>query len=224
MGWFIGTIFCLYMLFPWLSRFIKKYRVSALLSLLVISYLSRYLLFPSAFTPSSQMYLWFPLCNLFEFGLGIYIIQHNLYPKNLTDYPLIGRLAELSFYVFLFHMILIWRIIPMLPITESPLVYTVSYFFMMGMVLLVSWIAMVFDSKIQQIIQQNETVKRYLKEWVFFAQELLWILTIKKRSLCRAPRHDVRFYNFFNFCKIFLEIICYWVVIRHPSLKIRSFP
>jgi len=28
-------------------------------------------------------------------------------------------------------------------------------------------------------------------------------------SLSRAPRHDVRFYNFFNFCKIFLEIICY---------------
>ena len=29
------------------------------------------------------------------------------------------------------------------------------------------------------------------------------------KSPSRAPRHDVRFYNFFNFCKIFLEIICY---------------
>jgi hypothetical protein len=45
----------------------------------------------------------FPLCNLMEFGLGIFIVQQNLYPKSVNNSRIIRMLSDMTFYIFLIH-------------------------------------------------------------------------------------------------------------------------
>jgi peptidoglycan/LPS O-acetylase OafA/YrhL len=176
MGWFIAAIFSLYILFPYLSKIMKKYQISALLSSLVIGYSSRMLLFTYNLIPLDLLYYWFPLCNLFEFCLGIFIVQNKRYPEHAKDHPVIRQLSDLSFYVFLFHIVIFreffWgsefsirmRIFANdLGLGNSFLGYTIWYLMVMGAVILVSWIAMMIDKKIQQAIMQNDTVKTFLQ-------------------------------------------------------------
>jgi peptidoglycan/LPS O-acetylase OafA/YrhL len=65
MGWFIGTILLLYLLFPWLSGFVRKYQLIAITALLIVTYSSRWLFFTYDAMLPSLLWRWFPLCNLF---------------------------------------------------------------------------------------------------------------------------------------------------------------
>ena len=163
MGWFIAAIFSLYILFPYLSKIVKKYQLAAILAFLLVSFVSRYLFYTYSGILPDLLWYWFPLCNLFEFSLGIYIIQKQFYPKNQNKYPIVLLLVDLSFYVFLFHMLIIWGIARFLP-TTGPLIFVCSvYAGMWGIVLCVCWIVMIVDKEIQRTIRQNETIKKFLQ-------------------------------------------------------------
>lgn len=162
MGWFVGTIILLYLLFPFLARIVRKYQIAAMGAFMLISFATRYLILSGQVGTPDRFFLWFPLCNLFEFALGIYIAQNNLYLKNRENHPLISQLADLSFYVFLFHIIVIGVILPIFPKGGAPMFYVVWYLFMMLSVVIVSWLAMLADRRIQSWILNNERIKKVL--------------------------------------------------------------
>ncbi|MCX6692747.1 MAG: acyltransferase family protein [Methanoregula sp.] len=175
MGWFIAAIVSLYFLFPYLSKIVRKYQLTALLLFLIISYTSRTFLFTN--NPIPLLYYWFPLCNVFEFCLGIYIVQSRWYPQNAKEHPFIRQLSDLSFYVFLFHWIVLGiffsismnnvkliYICEALGLNLNPYIaFLCDYLIVIGTVILVSWIAMIMDKKIQQTILKNERINNFLR-------------------------------------------------------------
>ena len=108
MGWFIGVIICLYLLFPFLSMAIKKHPYVSLLVVTIISFILRliFIYFPNHFPFGYFPERWFPLCSLFEFCLGIFVVRLSLYPKWVNKSNTIKFLSDISFYVFLTHFVL----------------------------------------------------------------------------------------------------------------------
>lgn len=106
-AFFIGLILYLYLFFPILSRFLRKNSALTLIILFLISVISRYFI--------GQTEVWFrgpdgfPLCRLFEFGLGIWLAQRSQVISFFQRIDakirnrLIFWLAELSFPAFLMH-------------------------------------------------------------------------------------------------------------------------
>ncbi|MFA4848990.1 MAG: acyltransferase [Methanoregula sp.] len=173
MGWFIAAIMSLYLLFPLLSKIVKKYQFSSIIVFLLVSFLCRFLLITYNVVPIDRFFMWFPLCNLFEFGLGIYIVQNKLYPQNVTNHPLIRQLSDLSYYVFLFHMVIISvfmtytvnniKIFDIFAFNPKIISYLCDYCVMMATVLLVSWVAMMLDQRIQKKISASNMMKKIMK-------------------------------------------------------------
>jgi len=148
MGWFIGTIMLLYLLYPLFSKSMHTYGFRALLGFWIMSWGLRYYLITYNPIPLLNFPLWFPLCNAFEFCLGIYIIQQGIYPKAETKSPIIRNLSDVSFYAFLFHVVVITCIIACVPkpSTISGLIF--FYFATMAAVPIVSEAVMILDRKI----------------------------------------------------------------------------
>lgn len=119
-AWFIGLMLSLYTLYPVLSRCMKLNPRVTLIALFFISVVSR--LTVERYFPSFPRE-WFPLCRVFEFGLGIYLAQAGWLARAFqwTATSSIQRtlevLSELSFPVFLLH----WTFIPVLTHIDSPL-------------------------------------------------------------------------------------------------------
>jgi len=175
MGWFIAAIISLYLFFPILSDYIRKYRFTGLIGLMLASYAARSLFITYQDLLPEYLWMWFPLCNAFEFCLGIYIVQTGFYPKNPQEYPVIHELADLSFYVFLFHVIIIQAFIEPAGyglmfstflqnqfVFNPNLGYTVWYLSCTATILLVSFAAMVTDRKIQGYLRQNTGINQIL--------------------------------------------------------------
>jgi peptidoglycan/LPS O-acetylase OafA/YrhL len=176
MGWFIAAIISLYILFPWLSAIVRKYKFNAIITFMIVSFGCRSIFF--AYNPilPDLLWRWFPLCNLFEFCLGIYVVQMSFYPKNANDHPIIHETAELSFYVFLFHVMIIQAftvgvgygpvITGFLDTLVSPFPLLIQnilrYSTIEITILLVSIIAMIIDRRIQQHIRENKRVRDFL--------------------------------------------------------------
>jgi len=146
-AWFIGLILSLYAVYPWLSRFMNRTPRVTLIALLLISLASRltvesYLLY----RPRE----WFPLCRVFEFGLGIYLAQEvQLVPVLRWRAPAhIGRileiLSELSFPAFLIH----WHFLAVYRHLGPPL--DVLVFLIMTMS--ISYVVLSVDSYLQQAL------------------------------------------------------------------------
>jgi peptidoglycan/LPS O-acetylase OafA/YrhL len=176
MGWFIAAIFSLYLLYPWLSHLVKKYTLSAIIGLCLLSWGLRSLVLTYNIVPLDSFWRWFPLFNAFEFCLGIYIVQIAWYPKKENVYPFIRVLADLSFYVFLFHVIIIRVFLldveqlkplisldTMIAMNNMSFGYALYYLQMMATVLIISWVAMKADIRIQKWIMQRVTVRKYFK-------------------------------------------------------------
>ena len=177
MGWFVGTIILLYILFPWFSKIMRKYGLAALVGFCALSWGLR------AYTvtiPSLGLFWrWFPLCNAFEFCLGIYIIQTGFYPKNETRSRVIRGLSDVTYYVFLFNALVIQLFAGNQLINghQNPLLVfdnaiaggnvavqaSIYYFQMMAGVLAISWVAMKIDGRIQRWIMQRDGVRAFLK-------------------------------------------------------------
>jgi peptidoglycan/LPS O-acetylase OafA/YrhL len=162
MEWFIGTIFALYLLFPLLSKIIKKYQLSALIAIMFVSLISRYILFTYNPVHMYNIFRWLPICNMFEFCLGIYIIQNSFYPKNTTNHPTIEKISDLSFYIFLFHVIIIQKLAQLFPTSPVPNTENIFYFVVLGVVIVISWIAMLADMRIQKYLLYNPWIKKNL--------------------------------------------------------------
>lgn len=174
MGWFIAAIVSLYILFPWFSKIIRRYGLGALACFCIISWGLRFLIPTYNIVPVDLFSRWFPLCNAFEFCIGIYIVQAGLYPKKVTTSPIIKELSDLSFYAFIFHVLVIgifltYLVQPlvtfdtMLAMNNRVVGDTLFYIQMMTSVLLVSWIAMIIDNRIKNWIFQCDCIKKFLK-------------------------------------------------------------
>ena len=130
-SWFIGLIVVLYLMYPHIMRSIEKHGIYALFAILVISVWSRWFFGHEAGRPME----WFPLCRVFEFGLGIFIVEKGIYPKTLTTSKAISILSNLSFYVFLIHF-------PLLFVAKNNLVLYLM------LVMLVSYILYILDVRV----------------------------------------------------------------------------
>jgi len=109
-GWFIGLIVCLYLLYPLIACAFEKSRIGTLVALLLINLASNALVLHFDPADTYQATRWFPLCNVFVFGLGIFLVKTGLYPKNVNGSRAIVLLSDLSFYVFLVHLPLLYLI------------------------------------------------------------------------------------------------------------------
>jgi peptidoglycan/LPS O-acetylase OafA/YrhL len=122
-SWFIGLIVILYLMYPFIMPMFQKHGYIALFVLLVISVWSRWFFGHD----DGRLTDWFPLCRVFEFGLGIFIVKRGVYPKTLTTSRAIYVLSSLSFYVFLIHYPLLF-VIKTNPLLYATLVMLLSYF------------------------------------------------------------------------------------------------
>jgi len=149
-SWFIGLIMSMYLLFPLLSHLIKKHPHISICALLLVSTLSRIILGRYGVLPMRPLD-WFPLCRVFEFSLGIYLITvvRTKMPDALIatgrEVPLISFISELSFPLFLIHYPLLF-VIPYLE--RHGLSETTSILGYIVLSLILSWIVHAIDNRI----------------------------------------------------------------------------
>ncbi|MBN1190099.1 MAG: acyltransferase [Dehalococcoidales bacterium] len=153
-SWFIGVIVVLYLVFPLISACIKRYPIISLISLLAISFISRWVLYREILSLPNRPTDWFPPCRVFEFGLGIYlatvISKSFLFTSGLNTRTLnkaLFTIAELSFPLFLVHYPLL-RMINWL--TGSGLNVCLAIFIFLGCSIILSWILLNVDRHLQQ--------------------------------------------------------------------------
>jgi len=106
-GWFIGLIVSLYILFPLLSKAMKKHPFACLFLLFCISLTSKIVISQYVFIGHRSLD-WFPLSRVFEFGLGIFLAikvsSKTLACLNwLPGRKIIVFLGRHSFLIYLFH-------------------------------------------------------------------------------------------------------------------------
>lgn len=99
MGWFIGLILSLYCLYPLLAWAMRRHAAGTLCVLFVISVSSR-LIVESLFT--GYPLEWFPLCRVFEFGLGLYWVERGI-PGGAASPRWAAFLSDISFPLYLLH-------------------------------------------------------------------------------------------------------------------------
>ncbi len=175
MGWFIATMVCLYLLFPLFSKIIRDYGIIALAGFCIMSWGLRFLIITYNIVPLNYFWRWFPLCNAFEFCLGIYIVQKSLFPKTINTSPIIRELSDVSYYVFLFHILIIgifsnYLLFPLgrfdvaLALNNAYVADLLFYLQMMATVLIASWVIMKIDTRFRSWILQRDAVRNFLQE------------------------------------------------------------
>lgn len=141
-GWFIGLLISLYVLFPLISKAMEKNPKLVVFILFLLSFSLTYLI---NITGNSMIFAsysintarWFPLCNLFYFGIGIFLVRIGCYPRWQDKTGLMSWLGKLSFYVFLFQL-------PVINIA----IYMKNPVFL-GLIVPISIVVMKIDEKIQ---------------------------------------------------------------------------
>lgn len=167
--WCIGLFVVFYLAFPFLHYLFKHWPYLTLGALFIISLLSTYFInvWQSGLPDlpfGKNIARWMPLCNIFYFGLGMFIVRKGWYPKWTQSKGVMPWLGELSFYVFLFHF-------PLESLSKiSILLFTVSTIF-------ISYLFMEFDKKIQTYLKL-ENVKQKVNE----AQQVLVVYLSKVKS------------------------------------------
>jgi peptidoglycan/LPS O-acetylase OafA/YrhL len=104
LGWFIGLIITLYLMYPMLSDFLAQYKW-ALFWIFAGSVTARVILL--LLFPTGNEWYWFPLSRMFEFSLGIWLVQEGWYWKTESTNRIITYASALSFPVFLTHYLFI---------------------------------------------------------------------------------------------------------------------
>ena len=176
MGWFIATIVSLYILFPWFSKIIRRYGLGSLIGFCLLSWGLRFLIITYNLVPVDLFWRWFPLCNAFEFCLGIYIVQIGLYPKKANTFPIVREISDLSYYVFLFHtlilniIIFVYQLPPVLAkldltltLNNNLVATTMIYSQMIIAIIVVSWIVMKIDIRLRSWVLQRDSIRNFLK-------------------------------------------------------------
>jgi len=144
-GWYIGLLVSLYLLFPFISKAMERKPWLILIAVLIIQVIMTYWINITAVNlpiPNTSIVArWFPLCNLFYFGIGIFLVKTGYYLKWEDKTNVISWLGKLTFYVFLFH-------IPIFPIAVNS-----GIPIYLAMLVAISMIAMIVDEKIQTKIR-----------------------------------------------------------------------
>lgn len=143
--WFIGLIFVFYVIYPWLSKWMKTSKNLIVIILLVVSVISR--LFMAKHGQGWYRPLdWFPLCRIFEFSLGIWLIQTKASYTFLArlQIPSIEKityfLAKISFPAFLIHY-------PLLQLVDKRVNWQIWVLLMITICL--GWIITIWDEELQ---------------------------------------------------------------------------
>jgi peptidoglycan/LPS O-acetylase OafA/YrhL len=106
--WCIELFVVFYLLYPFISKAIQSNPFLTMAILIVVNLCSLLCLYGfSAYNPVTSPARWFPLGFIAWFGLGIFIVNRSWYPKATDKTGIISYLGELSFYVFLFHYLII---------------------------------------------------------------------------------------------------------------------
>jgi peptidoglycan/LPS O-acetylase OafA/YrhL len=148
--WFIGLIICLYFLFPIIYSAMNRHPHVSLLSLFLINAVSSVIVWNySRFVGVTD---WFPLCQIFDFGLGIYLVQRwsGLRMWKFTSGRTIAFASELVFYVYLVHGPLMQFIPPVF--FEFGYGYALTWF-VVG-VLLFGCMFYAFDKQIHKVLSK----------------------------------------------------------------------
>lgn len=108
-SWYLGPIVTMYLVYPLLSKMIRRMPRAAIILLFFVSALSRIILGKYGILPTRPLD-WFPLCRIFEFSLGIYLvvvlsgdIWSVLNFINSKTAGIIRFMSEISFPLFLIH-------------------------------------------------------------------------------------------------------------------------
>ena len=140
--WFVGVLLCLYFLYPVILAAMKRNPHLSIFSLFLISLGSRALMafvFPFFYRGID----WFPLCQVFTFGLGVYIIRIGKYPKWINRSNLLAFASKSSFYIYLVH---------------APLLFLVQYDSFVLFVIsttVFTCVFYIFDKRIEQFVKSK---------------------------------------------------------------------
>lgn len=99
MGWFIGLIISLYLIYPLLAKAIRWNATGALAIFFIVRLLSR--LVVESILPGYPLE-WFPLCRIFEFGLGIYCAD-RISLRGTPSPAWLAYLSDIAFPLYLSH-------------------------------------------------------------------------------------------------------------------------
>jgi peptidoglycan/LPS O-acetylase OafA/YrhL len=143
--WFIGLIVSLYLLYPLLFYVVKKHPNRSLLSFFFISLASRYIMF-YVFPVFGSGWDWFPTCRIFNFALGMYLIQKGLFPKAISNRT-IAFLGTITFYVFLVHF----------PIMCATNYENIGIFFFLAGTIALSFLLYLFDNTVKRLLLARAT-------------------------------------------------------------------
>jgi len=153
-SWFLGPIFVMYFIYPALSSSMAKYNKMSVLVLLLLTSIAFRLLIGNGILPLPNRPLdWFPLCRVFEFGLGVYIgkaFVHSNCFRFKFRYSLLNNflatLAILSFPLFLVHIIFRFVITDLVNLGITIPLAIIIY---IVLVLFLSWVITIIDQRIQ---------------------------------------------------------------------------
>jgi peptidoglycan/LPS O-acetylase OafA/YrhL len=164
-SWFIGPLLFMYFVYPMLSRYMAKYNKAVLLIvLLIISTAFRLLVGNGVLTLPVRPLDWFPLCRVFEFGLGIYIAQafrdravFRFKFRHAAVNNLLATLGIASFPLFLVHYTLI-SVITNLVKTGVGIPAAVTIYAILATFL--AWAIAVMDRRIQSALKPVKAALR----------------------------------------------------------------
>lgn len=149
-SWYIALIISMYFVFPLLSKQMKMNPHRCIVVLLLISIASRLFLGINRILPYRPLD-WFPLCRIFEFSLGVYLV--TILPKTHFNKPqlsllltkLIKFFSELSFPLFLVHYPFLFMI---KYLTTKGVNLHLAILTYLTFSITLSWIILIFDKKI----------------------------------------------------------------------------
>lgn len=162
-GWFVGLIVSLYLLYPLLKKMFERYNINfVLVLLLIIEILSRYLV--GKYMPGQRPLDWFPLCRVFELGLGIWLIKFK--PTQGLIFRFRGikalNLVVVYFANLSFHMYLVQsEVIKRLPNSES--IYIFSFRAFLTTVIIAVFV-MELEKLFYYVLSSREPKKRLLEK------------------------------------------------------------
>lgn len=149
-SWFISLIITMYFFYPYLSHEIRKHPAISICILFLISTLSRLILGTYEVLPTRPLD-WFPLCRIFEFSLGIYLVV--ILPKKPFEFLessrrfglVVAFLSTLSFPLFLVHYPILF-IISYLTRHGVNLILSICCYISISIIL--SWIILAIDNRL----------------------------------------------------------------------------
>lgn len=150
-AWFLGTILGLYLFFPWLSKLSRRWPIWTMLILLLVSIGSRYFFGQVAWFHRGIDS--FPLSRIFEFGLGIWLVQQTRLVAFLMklgqkiNWSIWVWLSDVSFPAFLIHSVLLETnmIHPKTPFYNIPI--------FLGLTIFLSVVVYYSEKLLNQILQ-----------------------------------------------------------------------